>query len=150
MCVWLYMGYGLPNVFIDHLYTQLGSASNYSAIADLHTLPTTNRYTLSLLNLPCRTHLSNDGPRLAVISHQRPSLLFVGWLSTDNLPPDHFTSLHFTQPAWGPRYIAPERTQQKTPFFYCKCVLVCNVSFPRERVCWPVTKQRMFLFAIVA
>jgi hypothetical protein len=30
--------YGLLNGFIDHLYTRLGTASNYSIIADIHTL----------------------------------------------------------------------------------------------------------------
>jgi hypothetical protein len=54
------MGYGLVNGFIDHLYTPLGTISNYSAIADFHTLPITNHYTLSLLSLPCRTQLSTD------------------------------------------------------------------------------------------
>jgi hypothetical protein len=32
---------GLVNGFIDHLYTPLGNTSNYSAIADLHTLQIT-------------------------------------------------------------------------------------------------------------
>jgi hypothetical protein len=31
------MGFGLVNRFIDHLYTPLGTTSNYSAITDLHT-----------------------------------------------------------------------------------------------------------------
>jgi hypothetical protein len=31
------MGYRLANGFINHLYAPLGTASNYSAIADLHT-----------------------------------------------------------------------------------------------------------------
>jgi hypothetical protein len=30
------MGYGLVNEFIDHLYTSLGTTSNYSATANLH------------------------------------------------------------------------------------------------------------------
>jgi hypothetical protein len=37
-CVWLQTGFGLEIGFIDHLYTQLGTTSNYSAITDLHTL----------------------------------------------------------------------------------------------------------------
>jgi hypothetical protein len=34
----LYMEYGLVNGFIDHLYTSLGTASNYSPTYNLHTL----------------------------------------------------------------------------------------------------------------
>jgi hypothetical protein len=30
------MGYGLVNGFIDHLYTSLGTTSNYSATVNLH------------------------------------------------------------------------------------------------------------------
>jgi hypothetical protein len=33
---WLYTEFGLVNGFIDHLYTQLGTTSNYSATADPH------------------------------------------------------------------------------------------------------------------
>jgi hypothetical protein len=36
--VWLKTGYGLINGFIDHVYTPLGTTSNYSAIANLYTL----------------------------------------------------------------------------------------------------------------
>jgi hypothetical protein len=39
--VWLQMGYGLENGFIDYLYTPFEITSNYSAIADLHTLQIT-------------------------------------------------------------------------------------------------------------
>jgi hypothetical protein len=35
---WLQTGFGLANGFIDALYTPLGTASNYSATADLHNL----------------------------------------------------------------------------------------------------------------
>jgi hypothetical protein len=34
-------GMGLVNGFTDHLYTPLGTTSNYSAIANLHTLQIT-------------------------------------------------------------------------------------------------------------
>jgi hypothetical protein len=34
--VWLWTGFGLVNGFIDHLYTRLGTTSNYGAIANLH------------------------------------------------------------------------------------------------------------------
>jgi hypothetical protein len=34
VCLWA--GFGLVNGFIDHLHTQLGTACNYSAIANLH------------------------------------------------------------------------------------------------------------------
>jgi hypothetical protein len=39
--VWLQMGRGLVNQFIDHLYTQLGTTSNYNAIPNLTTLQIT-------------------------------------------------------------------------------------------------------------
>jgi hypothetical protein len=35
LCVWLTTGYGLVDGFIDHLYTSLGTTSNYSATAYL-------------------------------------------------------------------------------------------------------------------
>jgi hypothetical protein len=35
------MGFGLANGFIDHLYTPLGTTSNYSAIPNLHILQIT-------------------------------------------------------------------------------------------------------------
>jgi hypothetical protein len=35
---WLLTGFGIGIVFIDHLYTRLRTTSNYSAIANLHTL----------------------------------------------------------------------------------------------------------------
>jgi hypothetical protein len=41
--VWLWTGYGFVNGFIDHLYTPLGTTSNYRAIAIPHTLKTTTR-----------------------------------------------------------------------------------------------------------
>jgi hypothetical protein len=55
---------------------------------------------------PCRAlfnwQLNYPGPRLAAISHQPSSLLFTGWLSTDNwrlnsLTYQPATSRHFTQ-----------------------------------------------------
>jgi hypothetical protein len=36
LCVWVDTGFGLVNGFIDHLYTQLGTTSNYSATANIH------------------------------------------------------------------------------------------------------------------
>jgi hypothetical protein len=39
--MWLYTGYGLENGFIDHLYTPLGTTSNYSATANFHNSQTT-------------------------------------------------------------------------------------------------------------
>jgi hypothetical protein len=44
------MGYGLVNEFIDHLRTPLGTASNYIAIANLHSLQIT---TLSFFPVSC-------------------------------------------------------------------------------------------------
>jgi hypothetical protein len=48
-------------------------------------------------SLPCGTELSTNNwltPRLAAISHQLPSLLFTGWLSSDNCQAGgHFTPI---------------------------------------------------------
>jgi hypothetical protein len=38
---WLWTGYESVNGFIDHLYTPLGTTSNYSVIVNLHTLQIT-------------------------------------------------------------------------------------------------------------
>jgi hypothetical protein len=38
------MRFGLANGFTDHLYTPLGTTSNYSAIADFHTLQITSTH----------------------------------------------------------------------------------------------------------
>jgi hypothetical protein len=55
---------------------------------------------------PCRTlfnwQLNQLGSRLAAISHQHPSLLFTGWLSTNNWqlshsPTSYFTSVHSSE-----------------------------------------------------
>jgi hypothetical protein len=40
-------GFGLDIGFIDHLYTQLGTTSIYSAIATLHTLQITTTHAKS-------------------------------------------------------------------------------------------------------
>jgi hypothetical protein len=45
------MGYGLVNGFIDHLYTPLRTASNYSAIANRHTLQITTAPTKPFASL---------------------------------------------------------------------------------------------------
>jgi hypothetical protein len=102
------------NEFIDHLYTPVGITSNYSAIANLHTLqitiaPAKSFYSLSVFISSSLATASNSGdtsasraqilssqpptqsstlnwlaPRLAAISHQPPTLLFTGWLSTEH------------------------------------------------------------------
>jgi hypothetical protein len=53
-------------------------------------------------------------PRLAAITHQPPSLLFTGWLSTDKSQPTGCSSSRL--------YNSSARTTSKTPFFYCVCV----------------------------
>jgi hypothetical protein len=45
-------GFSIRYKFIDHLYTQLGTTSNYSAIANIRTLQITTD-TLSLSSLLC-------------------------------------------------------------------------------------------------
>jgi hypothetical protein len=44
VCVRVWTGYGLDVGFIDHLYIQLGTTSNYSATPDLHTLQITTAH----------------------------------------------------------------------------------------------------------
>jgi hypothetical protein len=59
------MGYGSANAFIYYLYTELGTTSNYSVIADQHTLRITTAYAKpqSFIDFPSRclvTALNNE------------------------------------------------------------------------------------------
>jgi hypothetical protein len=51
--LWLKTESGLVNWFVDHPYTRLGATSNYSAIADLHTLQITTASAKSFSILLC-------------------------------------------------------------------------------------------------
>jgi hypothetical protein len=105
-------GYGLVNEFVDHLYIQLGTTSNYSTTADLHNWHTTaapaksfpaccvfssrSLATASNCGYSCVSALrlslhSLQGWTLFLkyqftrgISHQPPSLPFTVWLSTEH------------------------------------------------------------------
>jgi hypothetical protein len=133
--------------FIDHLYTPLGSTSNYSAIANLHTLQITAAFFQpAISNSRFIATASNNGDSSASRAHVvtiQP--IYRNWTLVTHQPA---TSRHFAQAAWGPRSIASERTQQKTLlptvfFFFFSiggCLALVRLSFP----CLPaVTKQRM-------
>jgi hypothetical protein len=47
-------GFGLDDLLIDTLFTELGTAGNYSAVADLRTLQYTVTHTLGLSVFPSR------------------------------------------------------------------------------------------------
>jgi hypothetical protein len=94
------MGFGLVNRFIDHL--QGVTTNNYNTISDLHTLQITHAKSSQFAfnsRFPV-TDLNNEDSPASVLT----SLLSGGYPATE-----------LTQPAWRPRYIASERTQQKTP-----------------------------------
>jgi hypothetical protein len=125
--------------FIDHLYTPLGTTSITTALSLISTLWKSQQHQLSLLPACCVFNSlslatafnsgDSSSSRAHVVSVQRISckwtLVFTAGLPTLNWTLSlanqllHFTQLNRTQPAWGPRYIALGRTQQKTPFFYC-------------------------------
>jgi hypothetical protein len=54
-------GFGLGIGFIDHLYTQLGTTSNYSAIANLHALQFTTAHAKSLPSACLHQQLHGNG-----------------------------------------------------------------------------------------
>jgi hypothetical protein len=131
------------NGFIDHLYTSLGTTSNYSAIANLHTLQITAPNTESSPACSVSTSRSlvtacNSGdssasrtqvflPQLTVQNSCQLSTLFsVPCRAQLHCQPSTDSLLIFncrfstdfqllTQLAWGPHYVASGRTQQKTP-----------------------------------
>jgi hypothetical protein len=75
------MEYGLMNGFTDHLYTSLGTTSNYSTVANLHNLQIINAPAKLFSSLLCLHQLSletasNSGDstasRTQVVSSQSP------------------------------------------------------------------------------
>jgi hypothetical protein len=101
------------------------------------TLSTVNSTTApSLLSLPCKARFSCQ-PSTDWVPGWRPlhskPLVFSSQadfqLATD-LPPNYFTSIHFTQLKWSNcvQDNSSARTTSKNPFYYCACY------FPRERV----------------
>jgi hypothetical protein len=112
------MGYGLVNGFIVHLYTSLGTTSSFSSIANLHTLQITTA--------PAKPSPSFLCPQQPFPSDRFQQWRFFSYLCLCHYCPTniphlntftnqllHFTQLNCTQPAWGPRYIDSEWTQQK-------------------------------------
>jgi hypothetical protein len=116
--VWLLDGVWVGKIgFIDHLYTQLLTTSNYSGIDDLHILQLTVTQTLVFsvsLIVPWQriyngltvttTHMKSSSHSLipflpSLLNHLRLPTLSILILA-----------------AWDPRYIASGRTPEKTPF----------------------------------
>jgi hypothetical protein len=122
------------NGFIDHLYTRLGTTSHYSATANSHNSQTTTASAkpftaCCVFNSSSLAMASNSGEssasRVHVVTVRRISR---NWTLVDchlNCSASSFqlsfqsstqlSTLNWTQPAWGPRYTASGRTQQKTP-----------------------------------
>jgi hypothetical protein len=61
VCVWLQTGYRLVNGFIDHLYTPFETTSNYSAIANIHTLQITTAHAQHFSSLLCHQPFPSNG-----------------------------------------------------------------------------------------
>jgi hypothetical protein len=91
--------------FIDHLYTQIWTTGNYSAIADLHTLQFTVTHihpppSTALINSDASIHFSSSAPEL--ISRQA-GVSKLSWLvavSSQSSPTAN--SLLSSQPRGGP------------------------------------------------
>jgi hypothetical protein len=84
---------------LTHLYTPLGTASNYSAIASL--------FTLQITAAPVK-HFSS----MMCFQQPFPTNGFYQWtfFSFPQLLSSEYITTEITQPAWGPRYIASGRT----------------------------------------
>jgi hypothetical protein len=151
--------YGLDIGFIDHLYTPLRTTlhsslthtetSGLSLLRSPLAVSWQRLLSREILQLPtlrssyhshlCRTlvnwQLNQLGPRLAAISHQSPSLLFTGWLSTElscnwtlsltnlllhvtwlNWTADNSNQLHCFVVSCCPAYNISTRDTLKTPF----------------------------------
>jgi hypothetical protein len=92
---WLSTGYGSVNGFIDYLYTPLGTTSNYSIIANLHTLQitaapskpfpaccvATSRYLITASNSG-----DSSASSLGSSCHSRPCRTLVNWTIAPSLP----------------------------------------------------------------
>jgi hypothetical protein len=168
-----------------HLYTPLGTTSNYSAIAHLHILQITNtpKYSQSSLDVTSQRLLTVEIlqlPGLSFSCHSRPSRTLTSSLkysAISSQPPLqsptqlpilnwtlslayqllHFTSLHSTElPSVGLGFSLhslgadpTENTASKisSMFVMDGCLAIARISLT---CLLAVTKQRMFLFAIVA
>jgi hypothetical protein len=68
--VLLWTGYGFVNGFIDNLHIPLRTTSNYSAIADFHTVQITTRYVFSCSGFTshCLVTANNNGDSSASVT----------------------------------------------------------------------------------
>jgi hypothetical protein len=101
--------------FINHLYTQSGTTSNYSAIAYLHTLQITTAHAKSFFQpavsstaVPWQRYLKMEILQLSALAYYCPAIEYLSTVnstvapslqSSTQLPTlnwTHFTSLHFT------------------------------------------------------
>jgi hypothetical protein len=70
------MGFGLVTQFLEHLYTQLVTTSNYGATANLHTLQITKAHAKSFLSTFTSRFLVtnlNNGERSASVLTSLPA-----------------------------------------------------------------------------
>jgi hypothetical protein len=152
-------GYGLDIGFSDHLYTPLRNTSNYTAIANLYSSHITTAtasnsgdssgsHVVAVWWIFCTWTPVNCKLNYSTIFSQ-PSLQSPTQLPTLSWSP---------QLAWGPRYMASGRIQQKTLFLNnssvvvevclpCHCIetavflLLCLCSYPWEPVYRVVAEQ---------
>jgi hypothetical protein len=105
--------------FTDHWHTQTSVLSLLQSplAASWQWLLPREILQLPVFRSSCHSHLcwtlvnwqlNQLDPRLAAISHQLPSLIFTGWLSTElcPLPTCYFTSLHWTELLTTPNWTA--------------------------------------------
>jgi hypothetical protein len=80
-------GFGLEIGFIDHLYTQLGTTLNYSAIANLHNLQITTAHVKSF---PACCVFTSRSPVMASNSGNSAASAVKSSLNSGSLPIDSF------------------------------------------------------------
>jgi hypothetical protein len=121
----------LVNGFIDHLYTPFGTTSNYSAIANLHSLQITTAHaksqTFLVLLSRCLVTALNNGDSSA-------SVLIPLLLSITSFTETHLPVLHVEM-------CLPSRcleTLRANPLQYFSDSPRCIVSSPHTSICLPL------------
>jgi hypothetical protein len=149
-------GFALDFGFIDHLYTQLGTTSNYSALANIHHSQITTAHAKyfparSVFTSSCLVTASNNG-------YSSASALW-SYLNGDYLPAASFPHrLPYTTDSVVPTVFiitplhGPSRKHRFQQHLYC-CMLIRrrgNVStepLPRNKCCFRAVRlQRLFLW----